>query len=244
MKKTYIVCTNFAHPCAPSALALGHILDNPFDWAPAPRNRDCHVPIPSSNVSHTLMKEGLTAKRMDLATGKDSAGVWGQFLARFRGVGPRPPHSDREEEDDLVRIETLETTEFEPSMEYVTQSVAGRSVRDDVEERGGEAVLYMVTGMKVVKGASVGRVEDGTVQWTEPMDFVLAIRVGKLCVDEWDVDVRHSDRDGEAMNGEGAVKGRRAVEFGGDLTMKDLDMMLGEEYTVIGDTEDDIRWVV
>jgi len=78
-------------------------------------------------------------------------------------------------------------------MEYTTHSVAGQSVRDHVVERVGKAVLYMVTEMKVVKRASISRVEDGFVQWTEPMNFVLAIRVCKVYVDE----------SNHAMNGEG-----------------------------------------
>lgn len=155
--------------------------------------------------------------------------MWGQFLAGFvfRTQGET---EGKRQDDDVVRIERLETVEFEPSMEYITQSVAGHSVRNHVGEREGKAALYMVTGMKVVKGASIGRVEDGMVQWTELMDFVLAIRVCKVYVDESNVDTRHA----HAMDGEG----RRDVKLDGDLTIKDMEMMLGEEYSIIGDAKE------
>ena len=246
MPKSYILCTNFAGPCSPSSLELGHILDNPFDPAPVPRNADCRVPIPASDISPPLVEAGFTAKRAELVSGEGEGGSGAPDLlvGLLRGVDA---HSEGGEEEgdggSLVRIEKLETAEFEPSAAYVLQSVAGRSVRDDVEGREGQAVLYMVTGIKVARGVSIGRAGNGTVRWSEPMDLVLAIRVCKVCGDEWDVDTRHAGEDGEAMSGGGGGEGRRTVEVGGDLTMKDLEVMLGEEYSVIEDAKEGIRWI-
>ena len=66
-------------PLPPSALTPGHILQNPFDWAPVPHNCDCYVPIPDSEISLTRrVDSGFESRRVELqipvSSGRDLPG--------------------------------------------------------------------------------------------------------------------------------------------------------------------------
>ncbi|KAK5652013.1 hypothetical protein OQA88_10916 [Cercophora sp. LCS_1] len=150
MTKTYIISPNFTTRPPPSGLRLGHILTNPFDSELSPLNRKCHVSILHNELFSPDVKEGFTASRSDLMSTHLS--IWARFLSTFR-LGVDVSRAIRS--DDMIRIEKLETQAFDPSIEYVKESISTPRVRSYIEESGERVTLYMVTGIKVARGVSM-----------------------------------------------------------------------------------------
>jgi len=208
MPATYIVCPNLCIP--PSGpLQLGHILKCPFDTEVSPLNLRCLVPIPPTDLFTPDVKTGFCAGRSELKS--SSLGIWARFLSVLR-VGLHA--SKQAQSDDILRISTLETHTFDPSDEYVKQSMQMPHIQAYLAERRDRVTLYMVTGVKIARGvamalsdskatgisghvgapvaggADVGAGGDykhsrlSISSFEESTDFVLAFRVRKISVEK------------------------------------------------------------
>ncbi|RKK99348.1 hypothetical protein BFJ68_g13224 [Fusarium oxysporum] len=63
----------------------------------------------------------------------------------------------------IFKFETLETTEFIPTSEYLQNCVESRDVREWLERSGSSKPLYIITGLKSVTGASATTLKSRTV---------------------------------------------------------------------------------
>ncbi|EWZ81465.1 hypothetical protein FOWG_14468 [Fusarium oxysporum f. sp. lycopersici MN25] len=63
----------------------------------------------------------------------------------------------------IFKFETLETTEFIPTSEYLQNCVESRDVREWLERSGSSKPFYIITGLKSVTGASATTLKSRTV---------------------------------------------------------------------------------
>ncbi|KAM0085342.1 hypothetical protein ACKRZS_002368 [Fusarium odoratissimum] len=65
--------------------------------------------------------------------------------------------------EEIFTFETLETTEFIPTSDYLQNCVESRDVREWLERSGSSKPLYIITGLKSVTGASANTLKSHTV---------------------------------------------------------------------------------
>lgn len=204
--KTYIVAPNFSMPA--DSLQLGDIVTNPLDLELVPLNRKVRVKIPDEDLSPVGVMERFSATRQRLLSGR--FGLWTTFLASLgipvsADLGLFLEHNSK----DVISAGELHTHEFIATDEYVGKVVKQDVVRMYLEDFKHKIPLYMITGLKIAKGASV-HLDDGTkvdaklgitlpetvadvkpviqiirnrtdgISFTSKTDFILAFRVRKV----------------------------------------------------------------
>lgn len=162
--KTYFLCptSDFFPPPPAGPLRLGSIIRSTS--APgSPLNAASAVPVPNEN---TPVAETNWRKTVSSETGL-GAGVYAQFLHMDAGLGADAERSGWTAS--AFAFDAVTTTSFEPTAEYVAEAVRrAEGVRAWLKEPrqrfagvAGAAAspfsssLYMVTGLKVVRGARV-----------------------------------------------------------------------------------------
>ncbi|KAI1821706.1 hypothetical protein F4861DRAFT_445232 [Xylaria intraflava] len=157
--KTYFLCptSDFIHPPPLGPLYLGSIIRS-TSTPQYPLNRANVVAVTNANppVVETDWKKTVSAE-----TGV-GLGVYAQFLQLVTGgLGPRPEvdfeHSRRTA--NVFAFDTVTTLSFEPTQQYVDEAVKTPAVRAYLREpkqRLAPVVsLFLVTGIKLVKGAKI-----------------------------------------------------------------------------------------
>ncbi|GAP88692.1 putative major facilitator superfamily MFS-1 [Rosellinia necatrix] len=170
MFKTYVVAPNFSIPPAPEVqgsaaitpqgqLQLGDILNRPFGAKLIAINRYDRTPIDGDYLEDVDMKGEVEQNSQNLFSGR--LGVWASLLANL-GIGLDVDlniHS-LSNSADVIKIKSLETRSFDVRDDYVKKVLMSQSVADYISEfkssaQGAKEVpLYMVSGLKVAKGAS------------------------------------------------------------------------------------------
>ncbi|KAI9903645.1 hypothetical protein N3K66_000174 [Trichothecium roseum] len=162
--KTYFLCptSDFFPPPPAGPLRLGSIIRS-TSTPQSPLNATSAVPVPNENPPVT---ETNWRKTVSSETGL-GAGVYAQFLHMDAGPGADAERSCRTAS--AFAFDAVTTTSFEPTAEYVEEAVRRaegvRAWRKEPRQRfasvAGAATspfsssLYMVTGLKVVRGARV-----------------------------------------------------------------------------------------
>jgi len=157
--KSYFLVRDF--DCPPDdAIQLGHILSDHTDPLSS-LNADERLPLPPSVVK-SLPKTGFSATRQKVHDGK--FGLWAQILegATFGGgVGVNFSSN----KNDVYTVQTLVT-----SWMWLAPAAATKYVEDSVKLDGVQRFLkgarykkpvYMITGLKVAKGAAVNSKDKG-----------------------------------------------------------------------------------
>ncbi len=147
----YHIAPNFSIPPAEGGgiLELGSIIANIAD-ADEPVNADCHVRIPISKLfcSH---QTGFSATRSSMMSGE--YGIWAKSVG-VEGVGGELSWAPQQSAEDVYRFRGIDTIYFNPSQEYVEESMSKDDVKDHMVGSGYRPV-YMVTGLKTARGPSV-----------------------------------------------------------------------------------------
>jgi hypothetical protein len=157
--KTYFLCptSDFIHPPPIGPLCLGSIIRS----TAAPQfslNRSTTVPVTDA---YPPIIETDWAKTISVETGQ-SLGVFAQFL-KLATLGS-PLEADVKVEhiratSSVFAFDTVTTFTFEPSQEYVDEAVKAPAVQawlKQPQQRFSPYVsLYLVTGIKLVKGARI-----------------------------------------------------------------------------------------
>jgi hypothetical protein len=170
MFKTYVVAPNFSIPPAPEVqgsaaippqgqLQLGDILSRPFGAKPIAINRYDRTPIGKDRLDAVDKKGSVQKTAQDLFSGR--LGIWASLLASLGiGLGVDLNIHGLSKSEDVMKIESLETHTFDVRDDYVKKVLSSQSVTDYINEFKSEAPgakeipLYMVSGLKVAKGAS------------------------------------------------------------------------------------------
>ena len=138
-------------PSPQGSLHLGHIVRNPFDPEVIPLNRKDRIAILKVDIPPPDIKNGFTFTRDKLRSG--GVGVWGQFLEIIGlDVGAEFEYAN----DEVIHVNRLETVVFDPDIDYVRQAMKSTSVKAFLEASKFALSVYMVTGLKIVRGASMG----------------------------------------------------------------------------------------
>jgi hypothetical protein len=152
MAKTYILLPNMTTPPPPQGpLHLGHIVRNPSDPEVIPLNRKDRIAIPEAEIPPPDIKDGFTSTRGQLRSG--SVGVWAQLLGT---IGLDASAGVEHTNDEVIHVSWLETVVFDPDIEYVRQAVNSTSVKAFLEASKFALPVFIVTGLKIARGASTG----------------------------------------------------------------------------------------
>ncbi|TQW00828.1 hypothetical protein IF1G_00759 [Cordyceps javanica] len=154
--KTYFLCptSDFIHPPPAGPLSLGSILRS-TSTPQYPLNRADVIAVPDTSIS--LIVE--TDWKKTVST---SQKVWPWCLcsvpAATTGTEAEVAHSNQT--SNTFAFDTLTTLSFEPTQEYVQEAIkAAPAVRSWLKEPrqrfAPSCSLYLVTGMKLVKGAMI-----------------------------------------------------------------------------------------
>jgi hypothetical protein len=151
MPKEYLLAPNFDLPPPPSGpLQLGHILDDPTEPR-YPLNPD-DVIAPLDSKSYTQAVTGFSATRSQLH--ESGFRLWAK-LTDLVPVGADAGVIGKKDSTDVYSIKTIDTEFFLPSKKYLEASVHRPDVKRFLEGSRWRNSIFMITGLKVARGASV-----------------------------------------------------------------------------------------
>ncbi|KAH8886184.1 hypothetical protein GQ53DRAFT_750763 [Thozetella sp. PMI_491] len=149
MRKTYIPAPDFSTAPPPDGpVNLGHVLKNLSDFCPL--NDQGHIAV--TRPLPTDEKTGFKMSRRELLSG--DFGIFAQILAIF-GVGVDTNTSYEKGSDDILTIDRLETITFNPSESYIRDSLECNGVKIFLKGCEYRKPVFMVTGIKIARGASL-----------------------------------------------------------------------------------------
>ncbi|RSM05308.1 hypothetical protein CEP52_006336 [Fusarium oligoseptatum] len=157
--KTYFLCptSDFIFPPPTGPLCLGSLIRStsapqyPLNRASVVAVANAFPPIVETDWNKTVSTE----KGLGL-------GVYAQFLQLATGGLPLGPEVEVEHSDKMKNtfaFDTMTTLSFEPTQEYIEQAVKAPAVqawlREPRQKFALVNTLFLVTGMKLVKGAKI-----------------------------------------------------------------------------------------
>ncbi|KAJ8120699.1 hypothetical protein ONZ43_g2659 [Nemania bipapillata] len=147
--KTYFLAPNFDYaPGGP--LCLGRILTNPFDPGTG-INTDTPISFPATMpVNRTVKMDWKAETKRQKGV---IVGVWLEFL-KFVGITFELDVDGDFEEKSVYDIDALETESIEPTKDYIQQTVLDQRVSSHIAESGYRKPIYMITGVKIARGAT------------------------------------------------------------------------------------------
>lgn len=158
--KTYFLCppSEFIHPPPIGPLCLGSIIRSP-STPQYPLNRANTVAVQANNTNPPVVETDWK-KTISTETGF-GFGVYAHFSHLAAAAVPFGPEVDIERSkktSSTFAFDTVTTTAFDPSPAYVDEAVRAPGVQAWLREprqrfAPGGAALFLVTGLKIVKGA-------------------------------------------------------------------------------------------
>ncbi|KAI1199266.1 hypothetical protein F5X97DRAFT_297274 [Nemania serpens] len=159
--KTYFLCplSDFIHPPPAGPLRLGAIIRSTS--APQhPLNGASVVPVPAASANPPVVETDWK-KTVSVETGY-GLGVYAQFLQLATGglsPGPEVELGRSSRAAHAFEFDAVTTVSFEPTPGYVEEAVQAPAVqaflREPRQRFSPSVSLFLVTGMKLVKGARV-----------------------------------------------------------------------------------------
>jgi hypothetical protein len=150
-KKTYFLVPGWDIP--PAAIQLGNIIADPtaphmplngsFTKTKAP---DIDTPIYPTSTKNF--------KTSSFSSRSNRFGIWAEFLQMF-GLGGEASVSFSHGDEDTYSFGEMQTEWFSPSADFVERSVRADNVQDFLKMAGRKTPLYIITGVKTVRGATV-----------------------------------------------------------------------------------------
>lgn len=147
-KKTFFLCPTWDyHPDGP--IKLGNIILSPSAPTEALNCFD-GAPLTPDALFPSTTKTGVTWSKEKLHSGR--YGLWNAFLTGL-GVAANVSHDYSAEQ--LYVFDAIDTTEFIPTSEYLRRSMASPPVVSFLEKSRFRKHLYMITALKIARGARV-----------------------------------------------------------------------------------------
>jgi hypothetical protein len=147
--KTYILAPNFDIPAeGPNAMTLGHIISDPTTPDIA-LNKSTVAPFPADVFPTSISKPGWTGTICQIRSKK--FGIWARFL---ESIGLGGEISSSRNTDSYFEFESLETKYFNPTDDYVKESMKSEGVHRFIKAGRYKKPVYMITGLKIARGAS------------------------------------------------------------------------------------------
>ncbi|KAI1330205.1 hypothetical protein F5Y16DRAFT_363417 [Xylariaceae sp. FL0255] len=159
-KPTYHLPPNFSTPPPPAGpFHLGTVIKDfdrkeqmrPLNHGKDKDGKDKRISIPEGGVyqDHT---GGFEATRSKLKSGE--LGIWAEFVG-IEGIGSEASLSAKRSATDMYKFSSVDTEFFYPSPGYISQCMALADVREYMKLWKYKKPVYLITGLKVAKGASV-----------------------------------------------------------------------------------------
>lgn len=149
--KTYWPVPNADTPPPPNGpIAIGNIIADPKDPARS-LNEANRVPIPADSIflSH---KNNYHLTRKESRQGQ--GGLWASFLESTVGVTGNAQVKRSEDTIEGLSCRLLETQVFQPDDTYIYVSLQDSDVQEYLDASWFEKPVYMITGLKIARGAS------------------------------------------------------------------------------------------
>ncbi|WQF77070.1 hypothetical protein CDEST_02084 [Colletotrichum destructivum] len=151
MVKTYILAPNWTTAPPPDGpIKLGHLLDDLTEFVPV--NRRGIVDIPTELLNKVDIKEGFQSTRSRLVSGE--LGLFAKVIGLV-GVGAGAGIYYKKDSNDILSCKTLETMTFDPTAEYIAESMELPEVARYMKGCQFREPLYMITGFKIGRGGSL-----------------------------------------------------------------------------------------
>lgn len=149
IKPTYILAPNWDFlPDGP--IFLGSLIIDPKNPARS-LNMKNRIPIAPTDIT-TSPKNDWSITGEELRSGR--VGIWANFLAPILGIGADAAIHGTQDKNDLYECKTMETRYFQPDEAYIAKSLQDPVVKAYTEKFWHKSV-YMVTGVKIAKGATM-----------------------------------------------------------------------------------------
>lgn len=149
VRPTYMLAPNWDIP-PDGALPLGIIIADPRDPLLA-LNRPTRIPVPQVEVT-SMKHPGWKRTYSELLSGR--IGIWSNFLASVLGIGADVAWKGHRDTDKVYKCDELETIYWQPSNEYITQSLQIPAVEEYLADSWLNSI-YIVTGLKIAWGGSI-----------------------------------------------------------------------------------------
>ncbi len=148
-KKVYFLPPTWDyHPDGP--IQLGSIIASPNAPADA-LNASERVALAQDAIFPPTNKAGVTWSTESLHAGH--YGLWTKFLAPLSGLGIDVGAGHTSQQELKYAFDSVETTEFIPTPDYLERAMAAPGVRIFLESSRFRKHVYMITAVKIVRGA-------------------------------------------------------------------------------------------
>jgi len=148
MTKTYFLPADFDSP-PDGPIRLGNVIAKPLDPLYT-LNKNTPV-APLDSQAYATPKNSFKATRGKMRSGE--AGVWAQIL---ESIDFKIQTKYERSAEDTYIVDTIDTSFFVPSIEYLQQSVAPQGVAHHLKaSRWRNPEIFVITGIKVAKGAKI-----------------------------------------------------------------------------------------
>lgn len=165
MAKTFHVCSSFDAPPTPTGpIQLGYIIKSIGDPYSALNDGEYIEP----DHVHRTWKSNFKASGSQIQQCK--FGLWGELL-QLTGIGGSLKHSQDREAEYIYVFDRVETSFFVPSDEYYMKSLSLPGVQRYLKNRRYRSPVYIITGMKVVRGAKVEMMESKGKEFGKKIGF-------------------------------------------------------------------------
>jgi hypothetical protein len=148
LKKTYFLAPNFDYPPG-GLIALGDIITDPTEPENSLNEGD-RVEIPASLIQYSVKTDWQTT-REKLHEGK--IGIWASFL-QMLGIGGDIGANRMNAMLDQFKFDSMESQYFRPDDAYIEKSLQNAEVQGYIEGTRHRKAIYMITGLRIVQGAS------------------------------------------------------------------------------------------
>jgi len=166
-KPSYHLCPDFSIAAPPNGpLDLGSVLPSLDVDGLLPLNEDLRIPVPADRIlprGGPDVKRGFSSTMSRLRSAE--AGIWAKIFG-MDNLGGELGWLHKRNEDKTLTIKELRTTYFNPTNEYMAQTLALRNVDAFVQATRKKAPLYMITGIKVAVGAMLSETKGKTDEVT------------------------------------------------------------------------------
>jgi hypothetical protein len=149
---TYFLAPNCDFP-PDGLIALGSIIVNPKTPQKSLNYRNNQrVAVPADDLQESFKdnwEDVIKSARHNKVT------LWASFLQMILGIGADVSVGLKQGREDFYKFRRLETKYFEPDVAYIEESLKGEGAMAYILATRCKKPIYMVTGVKIARGASV-----------------------------------------------------------------------------------------
>ena len=152
--KTYFLAPNFNFP-PDSFISLGHIITNPADPGTSLNPDSPLSSDPSFFAQRVVTHVEYDSERLIERCFHAKLGVWARFVGQF-GLGDVSVRTENAKAE-IYKFRELETKFFQPTDDFLDKIVLLPQVLRTLTESKYRKPVYMITGVKIARGAMVRR---------------------------------------------------------------------------------------